>query len=352
MRAAVTTGLLAFGPALASAPAVLWVLHRLEVLDHPNERSSHAVPTPRGGGLALAVGVMSALTLGPPLGGPLKGGMLVATAGFGVLGLAEDLRGVPVLPRLALQGLVAAAALPWLLDDLTGPPAWRLVFCAACLVWLVAYVNGFNFMDGINGIAAAQAVVAGGAWWAIGQAQDVSPLARGGAVAVGAALAFVPFNYPRARMFLGDAGSYLLGAWLAVLAVVGLRAGLPPEAVLAPVAVYLADTGSTLVRRIVAGEVWYRPHRTHVYQRLVEAGWSHTRTTAVVTGTMAACSALGAVSLSGSLALRITAGAALASVLAAYIAAPTVFAPARPLPINLSAPAAGADHPAPAAVTS
>lgn len=322
MSPAASAGL-AFAVVLATTPFVIGLVQRLGMVDHPNPRSSHQVGTPRGGGLAPALGVLAGLYVVAGLG-TARAAMLAAAIGFGVIGLLDDAWDVPPLPRLGLQALVAAVALPWLLDGLSGPVPWMLVFGAGCLLWLVAYVNAFNFMDGINGISAAQAVVAGVAWWVIGLDEDVPALAGGGAVVAGAALAFLPYNYPRALVFLGDVGSYLLGGLLASLAVVGLRAGVAPEAVLAPLALYLADTGTTLVRRARAGEVWYLPHRSHAYQRLTQGGWSHARTTAFVTGVMAACSGLGALSLIGSLPLRAAGDTGLAALLALYVMSPSI----------------------------
>lgn len=317
---------LAFVIALAAAPVVLVVLRRRQLLDHPNDRSSHERPTPRGAGLAPAVGSLIALVAVPVVHGEARTGLLVAAAGFAALGLAEDVRGIPPLPRLTAQLAIAAASLVWLLHGLSGPLAWQIVFAVGCAVWLVAYVNAFNFMDGINGISAAQVLVAAAAWWAIGRTDDVTALA-GPALVLGAAtLAFAPFNFPRAQAFLGDVGSYFLGAWLAVLVIIGLRAGLPPEAVIAPLALYLADTATTIFRRVRGKETWYLPHRSHAYQRLTQLGWSHTRTTLAVAAAMAAASALGAVSLGDSLALRIVADLALGAVLAAYLASPTILA--------------------------
>jgi UDP-N-acetylmuramyl pentapeptide phosphotransferase/UDP-N-acetylglucosamine-1-phosphate transferase len=318
------SAVVAFALTLAATPLVIKLVRRLGIVDHPNDRSSHQVGTPRGGGLAPALGVLAGLYVVAGLGGTARTAMLVAALGFGVIGLLDDVWDVPPLPRLGLQALVAAVALIWLLDALSGPILWMLVFGAGCLLWLVAYVNAFNFMDGINGIAAAQVVVAGLAWWAIGLGQDSPALAAGGAVVAGAALAFLPYNYPRALVFLGDVGSYLFGGVLASLVIVGLRAGVAPEAVLAPLALYLADTGTTLVRRARAGEVWYFPHRSHVYQRLTQRGWSHTGTTAFVTVVMTACSGLGALSLAGSLPLRAAGDTALAAVLVFYLMSPSL----------------------------
>lgn len=328
--------LLALGVTLLLAPLVLAGLHRLHLLDLPSHRSSHERPTPRGGGVAPAVGALAGLAASDVVAGPAETGLVVAAVAFGVLGLAEDVRGVPPLPRLGLQLVVGAAALPWLLHGLHGHPVWVLAFTFGALVWLVAYVNAFNFMDGINGISAAQCVVAGVAWYGVGRVEEVAPLAVGGLVVAGAAAGFAPFNAPRARMFLGDVGSYFLGGWLAALVVVGLRAGIPPEAVVAPLAPYLTDTAATIVRRVARGERWYLAHCDHAYQRLVRLGWSHTRTTLVVGAVMAACAALGAVSLTAGLPVRLAADAALAGVLAAYLAAPARLARRR------SAAAAGA----------
>jgi UDP-N-acetylmuramyl pentapeptide phosphotransferase/UDP-N-acetylglucosamine-1-phosphate transferase len=217
---------------------------------------------------------------------------------------------------------VALACLPWLLHHLHGSTAWQTVFLAGVLIWLVAYVNAFNFMDGVNGISAAQAAVAGLAWMMIGLSQHVSSLAAAGAIAAGSAIGFVPFNFPRARVFLGDVGSYLLGGWIAATVVIGLRAGLPPEAVIAPLGLYLADTANTVVRRVRRGEAWWEPHREHAYQRLVQQGRSHTTVTAAAGSVMALTSLLGMVSLSAPPMLRALADLDIAAVLVAYLASP------------------------------
>ena len=272
----------------------------------------------------MAVGAIAAVSFTLP-GSRWATALVVVSAGFGLLGLVEDIRGVPALWRLLMQAVIAAAALPLLVPDLRGPGAWLLLFTCGVLLWLVAYVNAFNFMDGINGIAVMQAVIAGAVWWAIGVAEAVPGLAWGGAIVVGAAAGFAPFNFPRARAFLGDTGSYFLGAWLAVLVVVGLRAGLPPEAVLAPLVVALADTLWALVGRVRRGETWHEPHKEHVYQRLVGAGWSHPATTLFVGGIILGCSGLGAWTLvTTTVAVRIAADVAIGALLVGYLLTPGV----------------------------
>jgi UDP-N-acetylmuramyl pentapeptide phosphotransferase/UDP-N-acetylglucosamine-1-phosphate transferase len=285
-------------------PLVVRLMTSASVLDIPSERSSHTTPTPRGGGVAVQA---------RPLAVPV---LLCA-----VIGLVEDVRGVPILPRFASQLVVGAGTGLVLM-----PPGARTEFqvgiVAATAVWMTAFVNAFNFMDGINGISVAQALVAGTAYVIIGSTLQLPVLTVGGAIIVAVALAFAPFNFPTAVCFLGDVGSYFLGAWLAVLVVIGLRAGVTPEAMLAPTGVYLLDTASTLIRRVRMGESWWQPHRSHVYQRLTRLGWSHTTTTAFVGSTMLVCSMLGTLSLLGSTTTRIVGDAGIAVALAIYVTTP------------------------------
>lgn len=320
----ISDGLLALVVTLLISPVIIGCLRRMQVLDVPSQRSLHSSPTLRGGGIAVALGATTALLFSDSFS--LRSdrlGLAVATITFALVGLVEDVAGIKPLRRLLLQAVATVGVLPWLLHALEGAVAWQYLFGFGVLVWVVGYVNAYNFMDGINGMAAVQAIVAGVAWYLVSEKYPVGSLAAGGAVVAGAALGFAPFNFPRARVFLGDVGSYFLGAWLAVVAVVGLRARVPPEAVLAPLALYGVDTATTLFRRVVAHEPWYLPHREHIYQRLVSGGWSHERTTLVVGAVMAACAALGSVSLTRSWPLRIAADLLLALLLVAYTLSPT-----------------------------
>src|SRR3954470_2162796 len=285
-------GIVALALSAAIAPVVLVALRHGRVLDHPSARSSHVSPVPRGGGIAPAIGALAALAATPSVPSSERWTVCVGAATFGLLGLLEDLIGIPALRRLAVQGVVAALVAGLLVRDVSLAVPWRLVVAVLVVLWLAAYVNAFNFMDGIDGISVAQAVAAGATWFLVGHHVHDVTLAAGGAVVAGAALGFAPFNLPRAHMFLGDVGSYFLGAWLAVVAVLGLRAGVAPEAVLAPLALYAADTGTTLVRRVARGERWYLPHRDHAYQRLGDGGWSHVQASALVATCIGACGAL------------------------------------------------------------
>jgi UDP-N-acetylmuramyl pentapeptide phosphotransferase/UDP-N-acetylglucosamine-1-phosphate transferase len=302
-------------------PVTIPWLRRLAAIDMPGLRSSHAIPTPRGGGLPIVVGLVAAVAL-------IRGAAAVpvgaAVGFFGALGFVDDLRGLNAIRRLALQcaGSVGVAAL------LISPLHLRLALLAALTlltaVWLIGFVNAFNFMDGVNGISAAHALIGGVAYACFGQArQDPFLVAMGLAVAVGA-LAFLPWNAVRARVFLGDVGSYALGAALAVLAVTALIHGLPVEASLGPLALYLADTAWTLQRRVRAGERWTEAHRTHTYQRWCDVGWTHQEVTLVTAATTILVTLLGAVSLAGNPALRLGCDLAGLAVLAAYLGSPAL----------------------------
>jgi UDP-GlcNAc:undecaprenyl-phosphate/decaprenyl-phosphate GlcNAc-1-phosphate transferase len=320
-----TSTALTFGLTVVLMPGVLLLLRRLQLLDQPTDRSSHLQATPRGGGIAPAMAASAALSIASlGVAGDQRSVLVTTAAGFAVIGLLDDFLDVPALPRFMAQALVAAITLPWLLADLQGGFGWQVLFSIGVLLWQIAFVNAFNFMDGINGISAAQALVAGVAWLVIGRVENVEILALGGAIIAAAGLGFAPFNFPRAQLFLGDVGSYFFGEWLAVLVIMGVRADVPPEAVVGPVLLYITDTATTLVRRIRTGETWHKPHRNHIYQQLTRVGWSHGRTTVFVAAIMCATSAVGILALTRHPLLRITAICLMAVLMIGYVRSPQI----------------------------
>lgn len=322
----------ALGTTVLVTPATKSAMRRLRVIDVPSGRSSHATPTFRGGGVAVAAGSLVAVWLSS-LALSQKLALAVVAACFGALGLSDDILGISAFRRLVAQFAMGAAFLPLILRALDHA-AWAWLISIALLVWLVGFVNVFNFMDGINGIALAQGLVAGATWWGLGLGEHLPSIAVIGGIVAGASLGFAPANFPRASMFLGDVGSYFLGTWLAVGTVLALRSGLRPEAVLGPLTLFIADSVWTLAARVRRGERWYEPHRSHVYQRLVQHGWSHTRTTSFAFAVIVACSALGAVSVTGSTAGRLLADLAAVALLGGYLASPNLVSRRR---ANLSA---------------
>ncbi|MGF7236320.1 MAG: glycosyl transferase [Frankia sp.] len=335
LLAGVTACLVAF----AATPVVLAGLRAHAVLDPVTERSSHAVPTVRGGGLAVVIAVLAATAALAVTGrGGPQAGAVVAVAAFGAVGLAEDLVGVPVLPRFGLQMLAAGLAVGLALSNvgwLPGlPAALGVLVVVAAMLWVVAFVNIFNFMDGVNGISAAQALIAGTAYLTVGVLDHSASLRVGGLLAAASAVGFAPWNFPRARIFLGDVGSHAFGGLLGVLALGAALDTRAAEAAIAPLVLYLADTSVTLVRRTIAGEQWYRPHRTHTYQRLTVAGWSHERVTCTFGALALITSGLGLVAEHSSPIPRAFADLAIVLVTLGYLTLPALVARRRPLPLD------------------
>lgn len=268
-------------------------LERWQVLDVPTARSSHTTVTLRGGGVAPLLGIAAggaALVVGSPDGSGQVVAIVLATALFaGGIGLLEDVRGLAVPARLGTQaftGLVASVALGAALDA----PFWWIV---AAATFVVSYINFTNFMDGVNGISGLHALFAGCFYSLIGLVVGLNWAVVAGLVVAGAFMAFLPWNLRKPGLFLGDVGSYLLGACLAVLAIAIWFSGLPPVVALAPLSIYLADTISTVFRRAWRGEPILKAHRTHVYQRLTETGLSHMAVSVTVVAFSTATGAVG-----------------------------------------------------------
>jgi UDP-GlcNAc:undecaprenyl-phosphate/decaprenyl-phosphate GlcNAc-1-phosphate transferase len=270
------------------------ILGRLGAIDKPNPRSSHSIPVVRGGGLVIAMGAVLLVFLGWPLQWGVMSVVLTAALWIGVISFIDDINSVGIAIRFGSHSVAAVAALAalnvsglGLVVDSSGFswPAIALMWLVG-FFWIVGYTNAFNFMDGINGLAAGQAVVTGFGMALLGclrlHGYRSTPVLWSVAIA-SAALGFLPHNFPRARMFMGDVGSAPLGYLLAVLTLwLARTAGgwwlLIPLALLH--ANFILDTGITLLRRMLRGERWYESHREHFYQRLVRSGKSH----AFVTG--------------------------------------------------------------------
>jgi UDP-N-acetylmuramyl pentapeptide phosphotransferase/UDP-N-acetylglucosamine-1-phosphate transferase len=312
------------------AEPVLIPLLRRAAIDVPNGRSSHSVPTPRGGGAPIAAGLVVAVAL--LIRGPVAVMFAVAVAVFAAIGFADDLGSLPAGRRLAMQGLASLAIAGVLVGRVGLPPVVMAAGVVVLAVWLIGFVNAFNFMDGVNGISATQALIGGAYYACLGWWRPDAFLATAGAAVAAGALAFLPWNAVRARVFLGDAGSYGLGVALALLAACSVIRHIPLEAALAPLALYLADTGWTLQRRIRASERIFEAHRTHAYQKLCDVGWSHQRVTLATAAVTAAVCVLGAASLTSHPALRAGADLAAAFFLVAYLRSPALLGRAAALP--------------------
>ncbi len=274
---------LPFPAALLGAVATTWVvtawLRRRAILDHPNDRSSHAVPTPRGGGWGILLVLLpgwAALGVAPPV--------LAAVIGLAAVSWLDDRRGLPPGPRLLAQTVAVLAGLGTLGGDVLvfqGWLPWALDRAGAALCWLW-FINLFNFMDGIDGLAGTEAaMVAAGLALAASVAGLAGPLVTPALVLAGAALGFLVWNWQPAKVFMGDVGSIPVGFALGWLLLSAAGAGLWPAALLLPL-YFLTDATLTLLRRLAAGQRIWQAHREHFYQRAVQSGRSHAWVVATV----------------------------------------------------------------------
>ena len=266
---------------------------RRALLDIPNERSSHQVPTPRGGGIAIA-SVMAAGIAVLGFGGVLDGDIAWALLGGGAMvagiGWLDDHRHVAPPWRALVHLLAAVWALYWL-GDFTALPrgetsgGWASLHVALAALAIVWLINLYNFMDGIDGLAGIEAATAGVGGAVLLSLGGAPGLAMVTLLMAASCAGFLWWNWPPAKIFMGDIGSGLLGYCFAVVALAGEGAGVMPAAVwLLLLAVFVLDASFTLVRRVLAGERWYTAHRSHAYQRLVQLGHSHRRVSLGVAG--------------------------------------------------------------------
>ncbi|MCF8150200.1 MAG: glycosyltransferase family 4 protein [Sulfuritalea sp.] len=245
-----------------------------QLLDRPNERSSHSVPTPRGGGVAIVIAFLGGLFVsGDAIPAATITALLVGGIGVAVIGFVDDHGHIAARWRLLAHFSSAAWILYWI-----GVPRWEYmgstvdlgalgaVLAALYLVWLL---NLYNFMDGIDGLAAVEALIVGAGGTAIYLLAGL-PLASGiglPSLLAAAALGFLVWNFPPAKIFMGDAGSGFLGLMLGALSI--------QAAVARPVllwcwlvllGVFIVDATVTLIRRLLRGERVYEAHRSHAYQ--------------------------------------------------------------------------------------
>jgi UDP-N-acetylmuramyl pentapeptide phosphotransferase/UDP-N-acetylglucosamine-1-phosphate transferase len=260
--------------------ALIPLLRRSNVLDRPNDRSSHATPTPRGGGIAV-IGTVLLAWLGVAAAGWVTPAVVPVSLAAGLLAgvcWIDDVHDLSPLTRLTAQaatvaiGLLAVpetenAAAEWL-----GPPAY---FTVLGLLW-VWWVNLYNFMDGIDGIAGSEAAAIGGGlllFAALGSGIDPTVALLAAAI-LGASLGFLVWNWSPARIFLGDVGSAPLGYLTGYLLIGLAAAGRWKIALILPL-YFLADATITLGRRLLRGERIWQAHRQHFYQHAVRQGLDH-----------------------------------------------------------------------------
>lgn len=302
--------LVGFGVSFLAAPAAAHLARRFGVLDQPGGYKAHGAATPLLGGLAVAAGLVGAALCVLPLQGEvaLAGLSAVGVGGLVILiaGLLDDRLGLTPRNKLAWQVAAAGAAgtclavlgvrlnlfLPW--------PQAPVI--ALTVLWVIAITNAVNFLDNMDGLCAGLGAVAAAALAVVNLRSGEFPVAHASAALAGACLGFLPHNWPRARIFLGDGGSMLIGFLLAALSVMGVYtrgAEVPVLAVFTPLfvlAIPVLDLVLVTVLRLRAGHPPWVGDRRHISHRLVRRGMHPATAVAVLWAAGAACG-LGAILL-------------------------------------------------------
>lgn len=271
----------------------------LRIEDHPNERSLHTQPTPRTGGVAILVALIVGLLCVWPVYG-ISGTLSAVVLGCGLVGgisLLDDFRHVPARWRflvhmIAAVVLVAVAGLG--LGELRLPPlslslpVWLGgVLTVLAVVWMI---NLYNFMDGMDGFAAGMAATGFSAMAVMALHGGNAALGLASVSVAAAAGGFLIFNFPKARIFMGDLGSSSLGFLAIAFALWGDRSNaFPLWAAVLVFSPFIVDATVTLMIRLARGARVWEAHRTHAYQRLVQLGWGHRKTVLRAYVLMAAC---------------------------------------------------------------
>lgn len=281
---------------LGAAALVSWlgvraITHwaKQKLLDVPNDRSSHSTPTPRGGGAAIALVVVAGWSIALVVSGGTTAVWLIATSTvIACISWLDDLHTLKSRTRFMVHAAAVGimAAMVGYVDTFAFPAAGTffvgLVGVPLTLVWGIGLTNAYNFMDGIDGIAALQALAASVGWACLGWLAGHDLLLWSGIATAGATLGFLPHNWSPARIFMGDVGSAFLGFVFAALLLVAIGddsgavdTERVPIVAVAFVWPFVFDAMLTFLRRLKNGEDVFTAHRSHLYQRMVISGRSH-----------------------------------------------------------------------------
>ena len=268
-----------------------WLLTRARgrwrVLDIPNERSLHTQPTPRTGGVAMLAGAGAGMVTAWQQGYAIAGtSTSIAILTLALVALVDDRHNLGAGLRLLVHAVVVAVLL-YLIWPLDMP----VLLMPVALLFLVWMINLYNFMDGMDGFAAGMAGIGFGTYAVLAWQAGHMELALGSAVIAAAAAGFLLLNFPPARLFMGDSGSTVLGLLAGIVILRAHSEGILPLwlgiLVFSP---FIVDASITLFTRVLRGERFWEPHKTHYYQRVVQLGWGHRQTTLAEYGLMMACS--------------------------------------------------------------
>jgi UDP-N-acetylmuramyl pentapeptide phosphotransferase/UDP-N-acetylglucosamine-1-phosphate transferase len=268
---------------------VLRFSEKLGLSDVPNHRSSHQEPTPTGGGLGIFLSLCVSLMLYFAIGhwGKDNWALIGLVAGIliiGIVGFIDDRKSLRVSVRMAsyLSAAIIVVVTIGPLRSIDFPFLGTIRFGALAvpisLIWIIAVTNIYNFIDGIDGLAAGEGVLAGGFLAYIGSLTGNTQVSAIGLFVAAASLGFLLFNFPPAKIFMGDVGSTTLGFTFAAVAIIGSQNKANPIPFLVMLLLlgsFLFDGTITLVRRALKRERLYEAHRDHFYQQAVQLGYTH-----------------------------------------------------------------------------
>ena len=258
-----------------------------QILDIPNYRSLHSRPTPRTGGIAILLGGGGGLLLTRFLEGylitslPLLATILI----LALVALLDDRHSLGAGLRLLIQ--VSTILIMLILQPTPVPDTMVSIVTLLFLVWMI---NLYNFMDGMDGFAGGMAIIGFGTFALLAWQAGNMEFALGCAIIVASCLGFLLLNFPPARLFMGDVGATVLGLLAGIVILKAhIEAILPFWLGLLVFSPFIVDASVTLATRMLRGEKFWQPHKTHYYQKLVQIGWGHKRTVLAEYALMIAC---------------------------------------------------------------
>ena len=258
---------------------IITIAHKKQLLDHPNNRSSHTVPTPRGGGLGFVM-VISAFLIGLVvlriIPANMGMGLIIPSCALAVVGLLDDIHHLSSRLRFSLQTLCALSAILLILE--ADNSLFALLWGVLTLLGLLWSINLFNFMDGIDGITATESIFLFCALPILFFFANIqSPWGWISLLTACPVLAFLCFNWSPAKIFMGDVGSTYLGLICGLYFLIALDNGISIWSCLILPGVFLCDATWTLLTRLTTGQRWYTAHRSHAYQKLATQFSSHVK---------------------------------------------------------------------------
>lgn len=289
----------------AFVPLAIRLARRLGAVDEPGPRRVHRGATPRLGGLAMAAGVLGVAWASHLFSEPVRAldltpllGLTFASIPVLALGLVDDTRGVPPLAKLAVQACAALVltlfgyGVPYLTHPFDGTVSSGWLNVPLTVIWVLAVINAINLIDGLDGLATGVVMIAAGTLWWVGRFHSDFYVMFLAALLIGATAGFLRWNFPPARVFMGDTGSHFLGLVLAAASLLENRKGTAALTLLFPLvalAVPLLDSVLAFFRRLIRGRPVFSADVGHVHHRLLRLGFSPTGALALLWALSAAC---------------------------------------------------------------